>query len=61
LTAEGEDGTACVVDSLAKCCCWKPGVVAVVLVLAAEEREKLKLALVDRVRPDCSEFRDTER
>jgi hypothetical protein len=35
--------------------------VAVVLLLADEEREKLKLALVDRVRADCSELRDTER
>jgi hypothetical protein len=36
-------------------------VVAVVLVLADEEREKLKLAFVERVRADCSELRETER
>lgn len=32
-----------------------------VLLLADDEREKLKLALVERVRADCSELRDTER
>jgi predicted aminopeptidase len=32
-----------------------------VLVLADDEREKVKLALVDTVRLDCSDMRDTER
>lgn len=61
----GEGGTAWVDDTLVKCCCWGPGVgkgvVAVVLLLADEEREKLKLAFVDKVRADCSELRDTDR
>jgi hypothetical protein len=35
--------------------------VAVVLLLADDEREKLKLAFVDKVRADCSELRDTDR
>lgn len=35
--------------------------VAVVLVLADEDREKVKLAFVETVRLDCSERRDTER
>lgn len=47
-------------------CCWcEVGTdmcdVAVVLVLADDEREKVKLALVDTVRFDCSDMRDADR
>jgi hypothetical protein len=35
--------------------------VAVVLVLADDEREKVMLALVDTVLVDCSDMRETDR